>query len=50
VNVHEVIAVVEEVLLVVFENKFIFSTCALDIFLLCHGFENKFMFLHLSFF
>jgi hypothetical protein len=50
VNVHEVIAVVEEVLLVVFENKFIFSTCALDIFLLCHGFENKFMFLHFSFF
>ena len=49
-NVHEVIAVVEEVLLVVFENKFIFSTCALDNFLLCHGLENKFMFLHLSFF
>lgn len=49
-NVHEDIVVVEEVLLVVFENKFIFSTCALDIFLLCHGFENKFMFLHLSFF
>ena len=49
-NVHEDIVVLEEVLLVVFENKFIFSTCALDIFLLCHGLENKFMFLHLSFF
>jgi hypothetical protein len=50
VNVHEDIVVFEEVMLVVFENKFIYSTCALDIFLLCHGFENKFMFLHLSFF
>jgi hypothetical protein len=44
VNVHEDIVLLEEVLLVVFENKFIFSTCALDIFLLCHGLENKFMF------
>ena len=49
-NVHEDIVVLEEVLLVVFENKFIFCTCALDIFLFCDGFENKFMFVHLTIF
>ena len=49
-NVHEDIVVFEEVMLVVFENKFIYSTCALDIFLLCHGLENKSMFLHFSVF
>jgi hypothetical protein len=50
VNVDQEIEVLEEVLLVVFENKFIFCTCALDIFLLCDVFDNKFMFLHLTIF